>query len=207
MPFLPNQLPANVYNDIAAHAQGSRYLDTGEAIYERDDNVTGLASTTQTLTLMGFRAIKSETITRIQVYTGATAAGATPTLVRMGIYQRVVAGPTGVINTWGLVASHANDTTLFAAANTTYTKTLTTTFNKQAGSDYAVGMLIVSPAAFPTFIAPHAIAATGGYATDALLAQPVRFAKVITQADLPTSIPLASVVASATGHFHALLLN
>ena len=206
MPFLPNQLPANVYNDIASHAQGSRYLDTGESIYDRDFNVTGAASTTQTLTLMGFRAIKSETITRIQVYTGGTAAAATPTLVRMGIYQRVVAGPTGVINTWGLVASHASDLTLFAAANTTYTKTLTTTFNKQAGSDYAVGMLIVSAVAFPTFNAPHALT-SASYNTDAMLAQPIQFGRVTGQADLPTSIPVASVVVSAVGHFHALLLN
>ena len=193
-------LPRVVNEDLASRLVAGRYLDTGESVFDRSYNTTGVASTTQVLTLMGFRALKTEAITRVQVYTGGTAAGATPTLCRIAVYQRQTA------NAWGLVVSHANDTTLFAAANTTYTKTFTTTFNKVAGADYAVGILIVSAAAFPTFIAPHASASTG-FTTDALTAQPLVFGKVTAQADLATSYTSANVVASQTGHFHATLLN
>lgn len=198
---MPQTMPQAVNQDLAQRFCPGRYLDTGESIYDRNANVTGVASTTQTLSLMGFKALKSETITRVQVYTAGTAAGATPTLCRIGIYVRKPSD-----NSWGLAAAIANDTTLFAAANTTYTRTLTTTFNKVAGYDYAVGMLIVSAAAFPTFVAPHANASTG-FLTDAMLAQPLSFGKVITQADLATSYTNANVVASALGHFHCLLLN
>lgn len=202
MPVNTSLQPGQSYNDLGARLS-DRALDTGESVYVPNQTATGVASVTQQLTLAGFRAVKTETITRLQFFTAATAAGATPSLVRAGVYVRQPANPA---NTWNLVASFASDTTLFAAANTTYTKTLTTPFVKVAGNDYAVGLLIVSAAAFPTMVAPNANA-SAGFSTDAMLAQPISFAKVITQADLPTSILSASVVASVTGHFHAFLLN
>lgn len=199
MPATRSLQPDQAYSDLGSRLS-DRSLDNGESVYVPNQIVAGLASTTQVLTLAGFRAIKSEPITRLQFFTGTTAAAATPTLVRAGVYVRQPG------NTWGLVSSFASDLTLFAAANTTYTKTLTTTFNKVAGSDYAVGLLIVSAAAFPTLIAPHANA-SAGYATDALLAQPLSFGRVTAQADLPTTIAAASVVVAAAGHFHCMLLN
>lgn len=202
MPATTSLQPVQAYNDLGARLS-DRALDTGESVYVPNQTATGVASTTQVLTLAGFRACKSESISRLQFFTAGTAAGATPSLVRAGVYVRQPANPA---NQWNLVASFASDTTLFAAANTTYTKTLTTPFNKVAGNDYAVGLLIVSAAAFPTLVAPHNNA-SAGYSTDALLAQPISFAKVTAQADLPTSILSASVVASVTGHFHCLLLN
>lgn len=202
MPVTTVEQPQQVYNDFAQRFGANRFLESGESVFDLTNSGSGVASVTQQLTLIGFRAIKTETITRLQFYTGGTAAGATPTLVRAGVYVRQPG------NTWGLSNSFATDTALFAATNTTYTKTLTTTFNKQAGQDYAIGLLIVSAAAFPVLVAPPTFSgATTGFATDALLAQPLTFAKVITQADLPTLIPAASVVASATGHFHCVMLN
>lgn len=200
MPVNTSYQPTQAYTDLG-NRLSDRALDTGESVYVPNQTATGVASVTQQLTLAGFRAVKTETITRLQFFTAGTAAGATPTLVRAGVYVR-----QAVTNIWSLVASFATDTTLFAAANTTYTKTLTTPFTKVAGQDYAVGLLIVSAAAFPTMVAPNNNA-SAGFSTDAMLAQPISFAKVVTQADLPTSIPAASVVASVTGHFHAFLLN
>lgn len=200
MPVNSSTMPAQVYNDFAQRLAPGRFLETGESVADITNAVTGVASTTQVLTLQGFRAVKTEQITRLQFYTSGTAAAATPSLVRAGVYVR----QTG--NVWGLAASFANDTALFAATLTTYTKTLTTTFNKQAGQDYAIGLLIVSAVAFPTLVAPSNAGATG-FATDALLAQPMTFGRVTGQADLPTSIPAASVVASIVGQFHCLMLN
>lgn len=202
MPVTTFDQPQQVYNDFAQRFGANRFLENGESVYDLTNSGSGVASVTQQLTLVGFRAIKTEPITRLQFYTGGTAAAATPTLVRAGVYVRQPG------NTWALTASFASDLTLFAATNTTYTKTLTVPFVKSAGLDYAVGLLIVSGAAFPVMVAPPTFSgATTGFATDALLAQPITFAKVITQADLPTLIPAASVVASATGHFHCTLLN
>jgi hypothetical protein len=202
MPITATTMPGQVYNDLAQRFAPGRFLENGESVYDIGVSGSGVASVTQQLTLAGFRAVKTEQITRLQFCTGATAAGATPTLVRAGVYVRQAG------NVWGLAASFANDTAVFAAANTTYTKTLTSTFNKQAGQDYAIGLLIVSAAAFPVLVAPPQYPTNvGGWATDVLLAQPMTFSKVITQADLPTSIPAASVVASITGQFHCLMLN
>ena len=46
----------------------------------------------------------------------------------------------------------ANDTALFAASNTAYTRSLTAPFSKVAGQRYAAGPLVVTAAATPTFV-------------------------------------------------------
>jgi len=97
----------------------------GESVYARDSYTSSTAATSGDLVLAGFVAKKTQPITQIRVWTSGTAAAATPTICRMGIYLR--SATTGDCT---LVASHANDTTLFAATNTVYTKTLTSTFYK-----------------------------------------------------------------------------
>ena len=127
----------------------------------------------------------------MQSYSGSTAAAATPTIARLGVYSRVG-------STYTLLASVANDTSLWSAANTTYTTALTTPFNKVAGSDYAIGCLIVSGAAMPTFIGPQ-VGTSGGWTQDALLvANPLVLGRLAAQADLPATTTQGALVA-ATG--------
>ncbi|MBN2445530.1 MAG: hypothetical protein JXO22_02310, partial [Phycisphaerae bacterium] len=117
--------------------------------------------------------------------TGATAAvGAT--LCRIGIYS-VDAG-TGDLT---LVASTANDTALWIAANTAYTKALSASFSKTAGSQYAVGVLCVGASTAPTMVGQSAIAAT-----EAALS-PRLSGLVSGQTDLPSNITAGSVAASS----------
>jgi hypothetical protein len=122
-------------------------LTTGEEVFERDFvNSNAIAMTSQSLRLSYFTARKSETTTQARVITGSTAAGATPTLCRLGLYS-IDANGDGT-----LVASTPNDTALFAAANTAYTKAWSASYAKVAGQRYALGILVVTAAAVPTLV-------------------------------------------------------
>lgn len=87
-----------------------------------------------------FTANKTQTISQITAACGSAGSGLT--LVRMGLY-------TFNETTATLVARTANDTTLFAAASTVYTRSLATaggypaTYTLQQGTRYGVGVLCV----------------------------------------------------------------
>lgn len=197
----PDALQAEI--ERRANANHPNVLDTpvGESVFDRTNVAIGTTSTTQVLKLVGFTARATQNISQIRVVTNSTAAGATPTLCRFGVYSRDSA------NLYTLVASTVNDTALFAAANTTYSKAFAAAFQKTAGVDYLVGMLIVSGAAFPTFCAPVASAAApAAFSTDVLGVFPQVSGQIAAQADLPASFAGATV-AAAQASFHALLLQ
>lgn len=127
----------------------SGLLTTGEEIFDREF-VSTVAATigggTGCLMVSYFVARKTETIGQIQACTGTTAAAATPTLCRMGIYA-----VNSSFDGTSLLAACASDTTLFAATNTLYSRNLTSSFSKVAGTRYAFTILVVSGAAVPTF--------------------------------------------------------
>lgn len=189
--------------DRRVNANNFNILDgpVGESVFDRSNVAIGTTSTTQVLKLVGFTARATQNISQVRVVTNSTAAAATPTLCRFGVYSRDSA------NLYTLIASTVNDTALFAAANTTYSKAFSTAFQKVAGVDYLIGMLIVSGAAFPTFCAPVASAAAPtAYATDVLGVFPQVSGQIAAQADLPATFAGATV-AAAQASFHALLLQ
>lgn len=144
-----------------------------------------LASTSMRLGY--FTARKTETINTLGISTGATAAGATPSIARMGIYSLDGSG-NGT-----LAASTPNDTSLFAGATTRYTKGLSAPFSKVAGTRYAVSILVVSGATMPNMAGWAAIA---GYA---LFGMTPRITGLIaSQSDLPSSFTAGQVVASGS---------
>lgn len=134
-----------------------------------------------------FVAPRSEAITTVTAYTGGTAAAATPTLCRYGLWT------VAANNTITLVGSTTNDTTLFASTFTTYARTLSATVNLVAGQLYAVGLLIVTGAAMPAFHGAQ-LPSTGIYQTIAALNPPSSF-HLASQTDLPTGVtPIGSTV-------------
>lgn len=192
---------AEIQRRINANHPNVLTSPVGESVYDRTTVATGTAATTQALRLMGFTAKATQNITRVRVVTGSTAAGATPTLCRIGVYSRDSA------NLYTLIASTANDTALFSAASTTYTPSFSAAFQKTAGVDYLVGILIVSAAAFPTFMAPVATTAgVAAYNTDVFMAFPQLTANLAGQADLPATMTAASLTNVGT-YAHALLLQ
>lgn len=122
-----------------------RLLAAGETSMDRRDiNSSIITLTSNSLRLSYFTALRTETISQVFFKTGATAAGATPTVVQAGIWIEDEA--TGDLTN---VALTTNDTTLMAAANTEYTKALAASFQKVAGRRYAAGLLVVTAATAP----------------------------------------------------------
>ena len=109
--------------------------------------------------------------------TGAVAAGLT--LARMGIYTYTEGG------TAALVARTASDTTLFAATNTTYTRSLDgtgypTTYTLNAGTRYGVAYICVGTTQ-PQLVGRVVLTAVGG------LSPRLSSGSTTGLSDLPTS--------------------
>lgn len=133
-----------------------------------------------------FTAQKSEDINNIVLVTGTAAAGATPTLCRVGVWEW-----DDDLNQGTLVASSTNDTALFATTHTSYTVPLTTTWAKKAGTRYAVSNLVVSTAAIPNFIGYQRAAA--GTVGVILGLAPETQVRVGSLSDLPSTLVSAGI--------------
>lgn len=130
-----------------------------------------------------FTARKTETITQVRTVTGPTAqSGAT--LCRVGLFSVDSAG-----NLY-LVASTANDTTLWAAANTAYTKVFSSSVLLTRGNRYAVGVLQVGGTAV-SLAGNTAVLASEAFQPPALSA------KVPSLSDLPSSVVAANLTATS----------
>lgn len=164
-------------------------LTNGEGSIDRKAPLTGVAyGASGNLLLTYRRAIKTETITKLSMAC-ATAAGATPSLVKFGVYS--VNENTGDLT---LVASTANDTTIFSTANTGFEVALTSSFQKTAGTLYAYAVILVSGQTLPTIIG-HAHVASAG--VNAVLALPPRITGLVaSQTDLPSTISAGTVAVS-----------
>jgi hypothetical protein len=138
-----------------------------------------------------FTARKTETATQVRMWSGSTAAAATPTLVRAGLWTVDASG-----NGTALVASIANDTTLFAAASTAYTRSFSSSVGLVAGTRYAFGILVVSGAAIPTFIG-----ASNGMGAEMFVAPALGF-RVTGQSDLPSTF----TATAGADQFYAVIL-
>jgi hypothetical protein len=100
------------------YAQGTPQLSTGNMV------------------LTYFTARKTETVNNVQVVVGGTAAAGT-TIARYGIYT---VDATGNLT---LVASTANDTTLWNGTFAAPSRALSASWSKVAGQRYALGVLFV----------------------------------------------------------------
>jgi hypothetical protein len=132
----------------------------------------------------------SFTASKIRTYSG-TAAGATPTLVKLGIYSEAANGDLT------LLAATANTPTIYATANTKYEPALTTTVNLVAGNRYALAAIVVTTAALPT--TPTSFGASA--AQQELAIAPRRAGNRTGQSDLPATIPSGNINA-----FYAIYL-
>lgn len=115
---------------------------------------------------------------------GSTAAGATPTLIRFGLWTADTAGAL-----LALVASTANDTTLLAgSSNAEGTKALSASYTMVAGQRYGLGLLVVTGATAPAIL--------GGLAgnNNTTAARVPRLAGVVIgRTDLPASVASGSL--------------
>ena len=176
--------------ELAALAANPRLVDVGEFAFDPTATISGTAQTSGSVVLSAFQALRTETITQLRLETGGTAAAATPTLIRLGVYER-----NPLDNLWTLLASTVGtDLTLFSAANATYTKPLTAPFYKKIGRQYADAYIVVTGVAMPNFHGPSSVGGTA-FGTDMQLLTPIKCGRLAGQSDLPATIPGASLVA------------
>lgn len=104
----------------------------------------------QRIHLQIFQVSSVVTIKGLTFFTDNTAAGATPTLVKFGLYAMTS------IDTAFLLAQTANDTTIFSQTVTRYSRTFAspvTSITLVPGRWYAAGVLVNSSAAMPVLAA------------------------------------------------------
>jgi hypothetical protein len=171
-------------------------LTTGEATIPRSlVNSSTMGMTSQLMRIAYFTAIKTETISQILVECGSTAAAATPSLIRIGVWTT---DTTGAL--LSLVASTASDTTLLAGTSTAYTKAFSASFVKTAGQRYAVGLLVVSATTVPQITGASPLVLAGESALSPRLS-----AAASGQADLPATLAAGSLTNSTNRPFFILL--
>lgn len=125
---------------------GRLNIASGEFTFDRRLAVqTGVQVVTGNQRFVFFTANKTETISQCKTYTGGVAA-ATTTLARIGIYEVNADGLT-----LDLVASTANDTALWNATFSTFTKSFSASFTKTRGKVYAFSHIWVGTTA-PQFV-------------------------------------------------------
>lgn len=168
------------------------FLDTGEETVTRDTCGVGTGLGNSNLHLTYFTARKTETTTQVRTY-NTTAAGATPTLSRVGLYLADSSG-NGT-----LVAATASDTSFWTAANSNAIRAWTVPYAKIAGQRYAVGILCVTAAALPSLLCTTVLA------TPETLMSPLISGRIASQADLPATFTAASLVSQNARYFTAVL--
>jgi hypothetical protein len=179
---------ADISTDVFADA-----LTTGEStLLRRQCNAANVPSGTGNCRFTFFTARKTETVTQIRTISGSTAA-VTSTLCRVGIYS--VDGSGNLT----LIASTANDTALWAATNTAYTKSLSDSFSKVRGTRYAVGLIFVGTTA-PTFVGINT-----GFASSEFGIGPRLGALTGSNADLPATVAVGSLTDTSTQSYTVLL--
>lgn len=176
-------------------------LANGQGTLPRSLASSGAAATiaTGSLRLTYFTAMKSFTSASVTTYTGPTAAAATPTLCRVGLYAVAVNGDLT------LAASTPNDAALWNAAGGTFNKAWSAPVALTAGARYALGILCVTAAAAPSM---PGVQIGAGQAFSAALAalSPRLTGNLNAQSDLPLSVSSGSVLSTTTGLIYSTLL-
>jgi hypothetical protein len=137
----------NLETDLAAKTTNSILVSATHQLSDAADSVNrgGLLNVyspgSGVFVLTAFTALTSFTTTQVTTTSGALSTGLT--VARMGLYT------VDSSNLATLVAETANDTSLFAAASTLYTRSFDTarglpaTYNIVAGQRYAFGIIVV----------------------------------------------------------------
>jgi hypothetical protein len=172
-------------------------LSVGEGNCSRRLITSQSASTTTGIFCIScFTARKTETTTQVRLGSGSPAAGATPTLCQVGLYT-LDSSDNGT-----LVASTANDTSLFAGVGTYYTRSWVAPYQKIAGQRYAIGLLIVTAFTPPSLVGALAPAVVVGIEWGMT---PRITGRITGQSSLPSSFLGSSLANSSTFHYAAIL--
>lgn len=183
-------------SDLSAAVQSS--LDSADlsalhTFADGTDGTMGRNDPTGTSSLSGsgqvkltyFTARQSGTYTKIRTIGVSAGSGGTVTLAKMAIYS--IAGNGDLT----LLAVTANDTTLWAAANTAYERATTASFNLVKGTRYAFAAVQIGNTSMPALSGKSISGSSAGQAE--LGATPRLAGNVSGQTDIPNSIAAGSI--------------
>lgn len=185
----------------APNTTSTLYTDTVGYIQGRQEVMPRWAATAFGAIVMGSGVVRfcylvarrTEPITQVMLPSGNTAAGATPTLVKFGVYSVAANGDLT------LLAATASDTAIFAGAQTDYVRALTSTITVNEGQLYAIAAIVVTAATAPTVIGNL-------IATPNLNFQNPRLTASLTgQSDLPASVTAGSLGTTQAFPYAALV--
>lgn len=184
--------PDGVDDPLVATALGDS-LTGGCTNQPRTVGVTGTLAmaASGSMALSYFKVPRVFTAANMAYYTTATAAGATPSLIKYALFSVAANGDLTRI------AVTASDTALFAAGNTRYSKALSVAVGLVPGQLYASGLLLVTAAALPTLLTPNALSPT----STALSQAPRLCGIVAAQTDILTGYTAAQVTNNGSRHF------
>lgn len=160
---------------VATDRTPDRATLPGLDIYERTAvSVANAVTATGVLYLSYFTAPVDESYGNVLVMTGLTAAAATPSLCRIGLYA------TDGDDLAEELTSTVSDTALFSATLTGYTVNFSAPQALVRDERYAVGVLVVSGAATPNFAQASSLVGT---------LTPFLSARITGLTDLPSAFP------------------
>ena len=167
--------PASI-GAVAAASTGPMTVgrSSGIEVLDRRHVYSDTVLSTGVLGLMYFTPLRDISVSSVAFCTSGQAAGATPTRIRAAVYS------TSGQDITAELANTVNDTSLFASTYTAYTKALSATVNLVAGTQYALGLLVVSGSTMPKL-------AGGGIIVGALT--PFVAGQIGGLTDLPSSFP------------------
>ncbi len=151
--------PPNDVISPPAYPLGADLISTGNETLPRllaSSFAGGFMGGSGIIMLSTFMAYRTELANFVACQTGSNGAGATPTVCRMGLY-RINNATNAATYDYTLLASTANDTTLFANAYSGYKRALTTPYTLVEGTLYAFGIIVVS-----AFVMPAIVSSTYG---------------------------------------------
>ncbi len=166
-------------------------LDYTEDVICTPPRLSGGASDTAghpsgALILSYFTAPKDKTYASIMTATRTQAAGATPSICRMAVYEVAANGDLT------LSASTPNDTSLWSVINSEYERNFSSPFAARRGQRYAAGYLCVTAAAIPNLVGASVVATSFGNSLVRL--NPPVWGRLLSQTDLPNSVPVGSIL-------------
>lgn len=154
-------------------------MDAGEATIPRILTNNAVLGAGAGVRLTYWTARKTETVQSVRTITGSTA-GVSMTLARVGVYSVAANGNLT------LIAATDNDTSLWVAANTAYTKAYASTWVKERGRRYATGIVALGSTA-PTFVGATNLGGTA-WGDEMALSPRLAAQSGLVSSDLPSSI-------------------
>lgn len=193
-PVAPSDIGAASEDALSWARQASGQIPNAEVTVPRLLASNGATLSSGTMRLAYWTAQHSATYGTIRVAGGSAASGAPPTVCRLGVYS--IDSATGNLT---LIAACANDTTLFNAAGTMFSRPLTTPVTLTAGQRYAMGFLVVT-----TGTAPNVTCASTQLPAAEMVLEPRLSALLTAQTDLPASITAGALTTSTAVAYGAL---